>query len=83
MSNPATNWEDAYRVQTERISELRRENAELRQRLHKAEAESDLWASRCGAALWLLPETVTGNQLRETQDKFHRLLSSGRKEAHS
>ena len=30
MSNPATNWEDAYRVQTERIAELWRENAALR-----------------------------------------------------
>ena len=30
MSNPATNWEDAYRVQTARIAELERENAELR-----------------------------------------------------
>jgi len=31
VSNPATNWEDAYRVQTERIAELERENAALRE----------------------------------------------------
>ncbi len=31
MSAPATCWEDAYRVQTERIEELRRENAALRE----------------------------------------------------
>lgn len=31
MSATATCWEDAYRVQTERISELWRENAALRE----------------------------------------------------
>lgn len=30
MSAPATCWEDAYRVQTEAIKELRAENAALR-----------------------------------------------------
>ena len=30
MSTNATCWEDAYRVQTDRIAELRRENAALR-----------------------------------------------------
>lgn len=33
MSTNATCWEDAYRVQTERIVELRRENAALRAEL--------------------------------------------------
>ena len=30
MSDTPTNWEEAYRVQTERVEELRRENAALR-----------------------------------------------------
>jgi hypothetical protein len=30
VSSPATCWEDAYRVQTETIKELRAENAQLR-----------------------------------------------------
>lgn len=29
MSDTPTNWEEAYRVQTERVEELRRENAAL------------------------------------------------------
>lgn len=81
MSSPSTNWEDAYRVQTDAIKELERENAELRERLHIADAEIDMWASRCASAIWLLPETVTGGQLRDAQDKFHRMLHAARKEA--
>jgi hypothetical protein len=61
--------------------ELERENAELRERLHIADAEIDMWASRCASAIWLLPETVTGGQLRDAQDKFHRMLHAARKEA--
>ena len=33
MSSPSTNWEDAYRVQTDAIKELERENAALRAEL--------------------------------------------------
>jgi|SanBayMetagenome_1026888.scaffolds.fasta_scaffold111774_2 hypothetical protein len=66
-----------------RIKELERENAELRERLHIADAEIDMWASRCASAIWMLPETVTGGQLREAQDKFHRMLHAARKEAKS
>ena len=64
-----------------RYDELERENAELRERLHIADAEIDMWASRCASAIWMLPETVTGGQLREAQDKFHRMLHAARKEA--
>jgi hypothetical protein len=35
-------------------------------------AEVDMWSSRCAAAIWMLPEIVTGGQLREAQDKFVR-----------
>ena len=63
--------------------ELERENAELRERLHIADAEIDMWASRCASAIWMLPDTVTGGQLREAQDKFHRMLHAARKEAKS
>lgn len=67
----------------ERNKVLERENAELRERLHIADAEIDMWASRCASAIWMLPETVTGGQLREAQDKFHRMLHAVRKEAQS
>ena len=66
-----------------KVERLERENAELRERLHIADAEIDMWASRCASAIWLLPETVTGGQLREAQDKFHRMLHAARKEAKS
>lgn len=59
--------------------ELEHENAALRERLHNADAEIDMWASRCAAAIWMLPEQVTGGQLREAQDKFHRMLHAARK----
>jgi hypothetical protein len=52
---------------------LERENATLR-------AEVDQWASRCAAAIWMLPETVTGGQLVEAQDKFHRERENLRRE---
>ena len=43
----ATNWEDAYRVQTEAIKELRAENADLRDTLDAVIAAdgraADLW----------------------------------------
>ena len=46
MSAPATCWEDAYRVQTERIEELRRENAALRADKERLDwmASADYWA---------------------------------------
>ena len=74
LVNRPMNWWDFAR-------ELERENAELRERLHIADAEIDMWASRCASAIWLLPETVTGGQLRDAQDKFHRMLHAARKEA--
>ena len=43
-------------------------------------AEVDQWAARCAAAIWMLPETVTGGQLREAQDKFHRERENLRRE---
>lgn len=68
-----TIWDHAQKLQ--------KENAALRERLHNADAEIDMWASRCAAAIWMLPEQVTGGQLREAQDKFHRMLHAERKEA--
>lgn len=65
----------------ERNKMLEAENAGLRERLHIADAEIDMWASRCASAIWMLPETVKGGQLREAQDKFHRMLHAARKEA--
>jgi FtsZ-binding cell division protein ZapB len=52
---------------------LEGENAALR-------AEVDQWASRCAAAIWMLPETVTGGELRAAQDKFHRERENLRRE---
>lgn len=43
-------------------------------------AEVDQWAARCAAAIWMLPETVTGGQLRAAQDKFHRERENLRRE---
>lgn len=43
-------------------------------------AEVDQWAARCAAAIYMLPETVTGGQLREAQDKFHRERENLRRE---
>jgi FtsZ-binding cell division protein ZapB len=56
-----------------RVQQLERENAALR-------AEVDQWASRCAAAIWMLPETVTGGELRAAQDKFHRERENLRRE---
>jgi len=64
-----------------KLDALEAENAALRARLHNADAEIDMWASRCAAAIWMLPEQVTGGQLREAQDKFHRMLHTAQKEA--
>jgi len=64
-----------------KLDKLEAENAELRERLHVADSEIDQWAARCAAAIWMLPETVKGGQLREAQDKFNRMLHAARKEA--
>jgi hypothetical protein len=71
---------DAFEALTERpinwwdfARELERENATLR-------AEVDQWASRCAAAIWMLPETVTGGQLLKAQNKFHRERENLRRE---
>ncbi len=53
MSAPGTCWEDAYRVQTETIKELRAENAGLREQiadLRKDKARLD-WLDETGC--WL------------------------------
>jgi FtsZ-binding cell division protein ZapB len=57
----------------EEMRQVRAENAALR-------AEVDQWASRCAAAIWMLPETVTGGELRTAQDKFHRERENLRRE---
>jgi hypothetical protein len=61
--------------------ELERENAALREQVVIRDAEIDMWASRCAAAIYMLPEAVTGGQLKEAQDKFYRMLEKARKEA--
>ena len=58
----ATNWEDAYRVQTEAIKELRAENADLRDTLDAVIAADgravDLWrAAHPGRGL-VIPDRV-------------------------
>lgn len=60
---------------------LERENAALREQVAIRDAEIDMWASRCAAAIYMLPEAVTGGQLKEAQDKFYRMLEKARKEA--
>ena len=45
MSAPATCWEDAYRVQTETIKELRAENAALRATAVEVCALARVWAT--------------------------------------
>ena len=55
MSAPATCWEDVYRVQTERIAELERENAALR-----ADKERLDWLTNTGC--WLTFPVLSKNQ---------------------
>ena len=74
----ANNWVTHHQ---NHVDDLIKENVALRERLHNADCEIDMWASRCAAAIWMLPEQVTGGQLREAQDKFHRMLHAARKEA--
>lgn len=43
----ATNWEDVYRMQTERVEELRRENAALRNEVVRLNNQT-MWVCSCG-----------------------------------
>lgn len=65
----------------EQMRELKRENAALREEVSIRDAEIDMWASRCAAAIYMLPEAVTGGQLKEAQNKFYLMLEKARKEA--
>ena len=51
MSSPSTNWEDAYRVQTDAIKELERENAALRATAVEACALARVWVTVWGDKL--------------------------------
>lgn len=62
-----------------KIERLERENAALREQVVIRDAEIDMWASRCAAAIYMLPETVTGGQLKEAQDRFYLMLEKARK----
>ena len=80
MSSPATCWEDAYRVQTETIKELRAENAQLRAdkaRLDWLEkARPIAWAlgsEECGE-YWIL--TDTGEKHPEEAEEFATLRAA-------
>jgi hypothetical protein len=55
VSSPSTNWEDAYRVQTETIKELWAENARLR-----ADKERLDWLDKTGC--WLTFPGLSKNQ---------------------
>ena len=51
------------------ISRLKEENEVLK-------AEVDQWAARCAAAIWMLPESVTGKELIDAQNKWHNKVSN-------
>ena len=70
MSAPATCWEDAYRVQTERIDELRRENAALR-----ADKERLDWIARNRSV------SATERPLGVTLESLRAAIDAARKEA--
>lgn len=70
MSAPATCWEDAYRVQTERIDELRRENAALR-----ADKERLDWIARNRSV------SATERPLGVTPESLRASIDAARKEA--
>lgn len=70
MSAPATCWEDAYRVQTEAIKELRTENAALR-----ADKERLDWLDEKGC--WL---TIPGAQ-NFLSGASRAVIDAARKEA--
>ena len=70
MSAPATCWEDAYRVQTERIDELRRENAALR-----ADKERLDWIARNKSV------SATERPLGVTPESLRASIDAARKES--
>ena len=74
----ANNWVQHHQ---NHCDDLIKENAALREQVAIRDAEIDMWASRCAAAIYMLPEAVTGGQLKEAQDKFYRMLEKARKEA--
>jgi len=64
VSSPATCWEDAYRVQTETIKELRAENAQLR----KDKERLDWIARNRSVSATERPLGVTPESLRASID---------------
>lgn len=64
MSAPATCWEYAYRVQTERLEELRRENAALRKAKEMVELE------RCEMMRSMSLAQNRSKQLRADKDRL-------------
>ena len=75
MSSPSTNWEDAYRVQTDAIKELERENAALRDSIDHAETLlcNSLPMKHCLQSDW-------DNVIRKWRDQKHA-IDAARKEA--
>lgn len=57
----------------ERYDELEGKNASL-------QAEVDQWAARCASAIWMLPETVTGSQLIDAQNKWFLKMDTLKRE---
>lgn len=57
----------------EKYDELEGKNASL-------QAEVDQWAARCAAAIWMLPETVTGGQLIDAQNKWFLKMDTLKRE---
>ncbi len=43
--------------------------------------EVDTWASRCAAAIWLLPDNITAGRIKEAQDAFSAKLDEVQKRA--
>ena len=70
MSAPATCWEDAYRVQTERLEDLRRENAALRKAKEMVELE------RCEMMRSMSLAQNRSKQLRADKERLDWLTNS-------
>ena len=73
MSSPATCWEDAYRVQTETIKELRAENAQLREDKERLD-----WLDETGC--WLTFPSLSRHQ-NWRQGTARDVIDLARKEA--